>query len=484
MRVRGVRVARPRDRHRVRLVGDVGDVELRLVRAEADLLPPPVLVGAAVDDALRVVGVAPGARRVPVAPGEGRLERVAHIHDVQPTPARRAAAVRADDVDVPGGGVRDDVVGAEDLAVRRLGLELDHLGPDVEEAGQVEDLHPVGARPVGDDEGVVADHLDVAPDRGARTRRARQVAHQSGRSGVGHLQEGGAVPAGHEGEAPTALRVLPPPDVVHPNAALPTEGGDGEVRDELHVLAGKLGHRSGLAAVARSQALTEAEDLPLEEPGGGPRRSVAGDGEGAALPEIARRHADHRAIGVGGHGVAEGEGPGVPRRLVRVDADGRVPAAHPVREVAVDPSVPPRRAGRTDPEFTVGRSEGEAELRAVPHVEGPHDPVDQPVPGLVLGVEDDDRRTRGAHDGVVPHPEHRAAESGSFPQALGHLQRDRGRPPGLLPRRHEGAARPLAAGRGADQESVSVPRHRGAEARGRGIARRQRLIGDPLGPGA
>jgi hypothetical protein len=100
-----------------------------------------------------------------------------------PPPHVSAAAVRADDVQEPARRVRDDVVRAEDLVVRRLRLEVRRRVSDVTQTRQVEDLHAVRARAVGDDEGVVADHLDVAPDGGRRPRVRGRLPTSRGAAG-------------------------------------------------------------------------------------------------------------------------------------------------------------------------------------------------------------------------------------------------------------------------------------------------------------
>src|ERR1044071_143492 len=111
MRVAAAGVTRARDLVRRGLVRHVHDGERVLVGAEADFAPLVLRVGAAVDDALRLVRVAVLVH----AAGEGGRGRGAHVHHVEPAAARgrragtgvhvgRAARVgpAAGDVEVAG----------------------------------------------------------------------------------------------------------------------------------------------------------------------------------------------------------------------------------------------------------------------------------------------------------------------------------------------------------------------------------------------
>ena len=164
VRVRGTVVRGPRQLPRHRAPIDVHDRQRVLVVIEADLAPLVRLLGAAVDDALRVVDVA-------VLADAAGILRALGVRDVDHPEAAAALEVRlgADSDDEVGLLVRDDVVaGAEAVEVRRdiAGAEGDRaLGVDFQELRQVKDLEAVvgGLRA---DVGVVADDLDVTPGGG------------------------------------------------------------------------------------------------------------------------------------------------------------------------------------------------------------------------------------------------------------------------------------------------------------------------------
>ena len=134
------------------------DAEGRLVGSEADLLALVLLVGAVVDDTLGVVAIA----RPPTAcahiletAGKERSPWILNVDHVEAPAAGFTSLTRPHCVGEPGLLVDHDVVGAGDAVVVGSLLEGDRLR-DVSELGQVEHLHTVIPRSVGDDEGVIS----------------------------------------------------------------------------------------------------------------------------------------------------------------------------------------------------------------------------------------------------------------------------------------------------------------------------------------
>ena len=226
--VRRGRVECLRDDRDIVLVGHVEDRHHVLVGGEAQFVVRVVGVGPVVDDALRVVRVAGRAGadfggRVREARHEGRRGGVGEVEHVEAgqvarrrQPERRPFARRvpeADDVREAGVLVDHDVVRRADPRVHRVRGERDRVAGEAAEARQVEHLHAVVARIVGDDVGVVAVDLDVAPDRRQLVAR-RELAHEAGELGGGEVHEGRPVGRAHQGVFGARQRVGPAPDVV------------------------------------------------------------------------------------------------------------------------------------------------------------------------------------------------------------------------------------------------------------------------------
>ena len=200
MRVAHVGIGRPRESHRVGLVSYVGYAQCRLVGTEADLLSPVFAVGAAVDHALGVVGVprVPAARgRIGEASGERWIGRILDVDHVEAAAACLSATAAAHRVGESGLDIDDDVVGAVYPVVVR-GLLKDHGRITyVTQLGQVEHLHTVVPSSVGDDEGMILVHLDVAPHARPRTFGQRQLADVHGVERIADIDERGGVAQAH-----------------------------------------------------------------------------------------------------------------------------------------------------------------------------------------------------------------------------------------------------------------------------------------------
>ena len=177
-----------------------------------------------VDHALcvvRVTGAVAARRHVLEAPGELGVLRVLDVDHVKPTTAGLAATAAADGVCVPGVLIDHDVVGAVNAIVTRVLGERHRLRPiEATKVGQVEDLHPMLARVVRDDEHVVVVDLHVPPHGHVRSLRHRQATEVERRARVGHVDKGGLVRHTNEHDLATALGVGPTPHVIGVDAAL------------------------------------------------------------------------------------------------------------------------------------------------------------------------------------------------------------------------------------------------------------------------
>ena len=249
VRVGHVRVARDRDRDRVVLVGHVGDGKCGLVGAKTDLFSSVLDVRTLVDDALRVVDVsgsrAPG-QVVAKAPSERRFGRLVDIDHVEPPTARFPAVARAEGIRDAGALIDGDVMSTPDSPVQRVGQErLGHLA-HVTQSGEVEHLHSVCTSRIGYDEGVIVEHLHVAPRGRLRTRRLPKTAqvHRIGR--VVDIDERDAIRAGHERIFTARLRVGPAPEVVGSGPATTPDRIGGEERENVHARAAEPGRGTAL----------------------------------------------------------------------------------------------------------------------------------------------------------------------------------------------------------------------------------------------
>ena len=133
----------------------------------------------------------------------------------------------------------------------RVGIEVDGIRTGVPQSRQIEDLHPVLSRAVGDDEGVVPVDLDVAPRARVRPLRHHHAAHVAGRLRVGDVDEGGRVAQPHQRVLAPGLGVRPSPDVVGHHAGIAAHLADRHERQDVH---GGAVERPGAAVLAGHRA--------------------------------------------------------------------------------------------------------------------------------------------------------------------------------------------------------------------------------------
>ena len=285
VRVRSVRIARDRYLERTALVGHVGDAERVLVGPEADFAPGVLDVGAAVDDAQRVVRVArllDAGGGIGEAPCEGGARGRAHVDHVKTAAARLAAAVRAHHVGEAGGLVDRDVVRARDAVVQRRFAKGGGRIVHVAQLSQIQDLHPVRARQVGHDERMVPVHLDVAPAAGMGAGCQRQHAGQNGVGRIRQAHEGRPRGVAHQRPLGACLRVGPAPQI----AELALVTGD---RVEVHaqILRGQPRQQIDVATGVRAREAPRA---------GGQRHQVVQGLVGSSLHAAVKSASAHATV--------------------------------------------------------------------------------------------------------------------------------------------------------------------------------------------
>src|SRR5439155_17610233 len=152
--------------------------QVGLIPAEADLAALVLNGGPVVYDALRVVRVAGAltARRgIGEAARELGMQRIVHVHHMEPTAAHLTAEVRTREIDVAADGIGGDIVYAVRQPVMRI--LCPRLGsPEAAQPVEVKDLHAVIAHAVRHDEGVMLVRLDLAPEGAWRAGGLRQIA--------------------------------------------------------------------------------------------------------------------------------------------------------------------------------------------------------------------------------------------------------------------------------------------------------------------
>ena len=271
-------VEHPGQRHRVLLVGDVhdrqgvldvvdGGSDVLRVGVEADLPAAVVRVRYLVDHALGVMDVAV----VLEAARERRVRRLVDVDHVQPAVAR----ARADQVSEPGVLVDVQVVRVAVPAdvVDRRGSEGHRLALHTAQLGEVEDLHLVVVV-FRDDESVVVEDLDVAPERASLGRVRGQRADDVGTGWIADVDEHRAFAATDQCVVAAVTPVGPAPDVVDEAEA---ELLARDVAEHVDVVASELPGQAPLAlrlgladVVGRSRVLPGdlGELLGLVGPGG------------------------------------------------------------------------------------------------------------------------------------------------------------------------------------------------------------------------
>ena len=236
-------------------------------------------------------------RALPVVPSAKQPRKTgsaggAHVDHVEAPPAGLAAHAAPDRVRRPGLLVDDDVVGAVDAVVAGGLGEGHRRARGVPQLGEVEDLHAVRSGAVGDDEGVVAVHLDVAPEVLGGAFGQGQLAGVAGVGGVADVDEGRRVGASHQRPVPAGHRVGPAPDVVEDGARVGSQRVERHEGDQVDLRAvegtGRAVGAGGLLAqyrvqgaggLAQGRALDPGPVLALEDYGGAEPHVGVGGGD-------------------------------------------------------------------------------------------------------------------------------------------------------------------------------------------------------------
>ena len=229
--------------------------------------------------------------------GKHRVQRVVDVDDVRTPAARLPAAGRAHEIGEARGLVDRDVVNRGDLFVEGRGLPLAGLR-HVPELSEVENLHSVLPRPVGDDEHVVAEHLHVPPGVGAAAPGLGEVAEITRVERVGDVDEGRPVHAADEGVFAPGLRVGPAPHVVESRPASRAEFFAGEEGEEIYAVAVEP-LRESLLAVDLAARDRGEPNLLAHQP-----HDCAGFGvpdDGGPGPEVVRGQTRHHPTAARGH---------------------------------------------------------------------------------------------------------------------------------------------------------------------------------------
>jgi len=113
--------------------------------------------------------------------------------------------------------------------------------------GEIEDLHAVCARPVGDDEGMVTIDLHVPPQAFPRAVGHRQHAGVHRILGIAQVDEGGSGGVSHQRPFRARRGVGPSPDVVRRAIERRADVGQTEERNQVDVLAGEPAGPSSFA---------------------------------------------------------------------------------------------------------------------------------------------------------------------------------------------------------------------------------------------
>ena len=218
MGIAGIRVPGRSDGHRRILVRNVGNAQRGLVGPEADFAAPVLGIGASVDNAHGVVGVAglvePG-RAVRETSDKLRAGRIANVDHVESAAAVLAPAVAAHRVGEPGLFVDHDVVDTRDVVVVRRRREGHGRTAQLAQLREVEDLHPVRSGSVGDDERMIPVHLDIAPHAGHGPVGHRQRSRIQRLCRVLQSDERGSTGMAHQRPFGTGDGIRPSPQVAH-----------------------------------------------------------------------------------------------------------------------------------------------------------------------------------------------------------------------------------------------------------------------------
>ncbi len=226
-------VAVSAQQHGLGLVRDIDHRDRIFIAGKADLVTPIALIRTLVDHAFDIMGVTVVAETA----GKGGVERVSDIDHVQAT----AAGLTANRIGIARGLIDGDVVGLVELIIVRHGAEGHRRSDlDTQQFPEIEDLDAVTLNRIGHDEGVIAVGLHIRPDRIPDARWARQVSHIDRVFRIGHLDEGHAIGATHQGKKASAVRITPTP-VVGSGAA--ADGRQLHPAGQIDAQTGKLiGH--------------------------------------------------------------------------------------------------------------------------------------------------------------------------------------------------------------------------------------------------
>lgn len=160
MAVGGEGVARAGELHRSVFGGHIHNGEGVFIGIEADFFAHMGCIGAVINDTLGVVGVAIGAKTA-CKSGAGGVGDVDHV---QPPTACGCARGGSDSIGKTCGFIDGNVVDGTDLAIMGCVGKCDRGADHIAELGQIKDLDAVVLGGIGDDEGVVLVHFNVAPD--------------------------------------------------------------------------------------------------------------------------------------------------------------------------------------------------------------------------------------------------------------------------------------------------------------------------------
>ena len=149
---------------------------------------------------------------------------------------------------------------------------------------------------VGDDEGVVAVHLDVAPEVLGRALGQGQFAGVAGTRGVAEVDEGRRVRTSHQRPVPAGHRIGPAPDVVDDGAGTRSQRGQRHEGDQVDLRAvegtGRAVGAGGFPARDRVQGAGGLAQGRSLDPGA----AITLVDDGRAHPQVRVQGRDHRHV--------------------------------------------------------------------------------------------------------------------------------------------------------------------------------------------
>ncbi len=148
---------------------------------------------------------------IAVASGEARFGRRPNVDHVEGAVAGFPATAETGGIGEARLRVHGDGVGVAELIIVRRLLKLGWRVLHVAELGQIEDLE-TRDRAFDDDEGMILIHLHAS--QALRLVMEREFAEVLRIDRIGHLDEGGAIPATDQRELPARRGIGPTPDIV------------------------------------------------------------------------------------------------------------------------------------------------------------------------------------------------------------------------------------------------------------------------------